>query len=80
MVSLNNAQSRLNRARISYEDAKRQYDRQKDLLDQGVIAKAEFEAFDLAYKNAIEEVEAAENNLELIKEGQTKRADSLPTP
>lgn len=73
MVSLNNAQSRLNRARISFDDSKRQYDRQKDLLDQGVIARAEFEAFDLTYKNTIEEVEAAENNLELIKEGQTKK-------
>jgi len=77
MVSLNNAQSRVNRAKISYDDSKRQYDRQKDLLDQGVIARAEFEPYDLAYKNAIEEVEAAENNLELIKEGQTKKAGSV---
>jgi HlyD family secretion protein len=77
MVSLNNAQSRVNRAKISYEDSKRQYDRQKDLLDQGVIARAEFEPYDLAYKNAMEEVEAAENNLELIKEGQTKKAGSV---
>ena len=66
MVSLNNAQSRLNRARISYEDAKKQYDRQKDLLDQGVIAAAAFETFDLAYKNAIEEVEAAEGLLRRV--------------
>jgi HlyD family secretion protein len=73
MVSLNNAQSRLNRARIGFDDAKRQYDRQKELLDQGVITAAAFESYDLAYKNAIEEVEAAENNLELIKEGQTKK-------
>ncbi|MCU0370718.1 MAG: efflux RND transporter periplasmic adaptor subunit [Bacteroidales bacterium] len=73
MVSLNNAQSRLNRARISFDDSKRQYERQKDLLEQGVVALAEFEPYDLAYKNAIEEVEAAENNLELIKEGQTKK-------
>lgn len=77
MVNLNNAQSRVNRAKINFEDAKRQYDRQKDLLDKGVIAKAEFEAFDLAYKNSIEEVEAAENNLELIKEGQTKKAGAV---
>jgi len=77
MVSLNNAQSRLNRAKISFEDSKRQYDRQKDLLDQGVIARAEFESYDLAYKNAIEEVEAAENNLELIKEGQTKKGGQI---
>lgn len=73
MVSLNNAQSRLNRARINYEDSKNQVERQRDLLNQGVIAKAAFEPYELAYKNAIEEVEAAENNLELIKEGQTKK-------
>jgi HlyD family secretion protein len=77
MVSLNNAQSRVNRARISFDDAKRQYDRQKDLLDQGVIARADFENYDVAYKNAIEEVEAAENNLELIKEGQTKKGGQV---
>jgi HlyD family secretion protein len=79
MVSLNNAQSRLNRARINFEDSKRQYERQKDLLDQGVIAIAVFEPYDLAYKNAIEEVEAAENNLELIKEGQTKKGGQATT-
>ena len=73
MVSLNNAQSRLNRAHINFEDSKRQFERQKDLLNQGVIARADFEAYELAYKNAVEEVEAAENNLELIKEGQTKK-------
>lgn len=77
MVSLNNAQSRLNRAKISFEDSKRQHDRQQELLDQGVIARAEFDTYDLAYKNAIEEQEAAENNLELIREGQTKKAGSV---
>ncbi len=77
MVSLNNAQSRLNRAKISFEDSKRQYDRQLDLFEQGVTAKSDFEGFELAYKNAVEEVEAAENNLELIKEGQTKKAGSV---
>jgi len=72
MVSLNNAQSRLNRARIGLEDAKKQYERQRELLNQGVIAPAGYEVYELAYKNALEEVEASENNLELIKEGQTK--------
>ncbi len=73
MVSLNNAQSRLNRARINLEDSKRQFERQKDLFNQGVIALTDYEAYELAYKNAVEELEAAENNLELIKEGQTKK-------
>ncbi|MCD4745306.1 MAG: efflux RND transporter periplasmic adaptor subunit [Bacteroidales bacterium] len=74
MVNLNNAESRLKRARISLKDAKRNFDRQKDLFDRKVIARSEFEAYELTYSNAIEEVEAAENNLELIKKGQTKNS------
>lgn len=74
MVSLNSAESRVNRAKINLEDAKRQFERQKELLNQGVIAPAAFEGYELAWKNAREELEAAENNLELIKEGQTKKS------
>jgi HlyD family secretion protein len=77
MVSLNNAESRVNRARINLENSKRNYTRQKDLLDKGVIAKAEFEEYDLQYKSAEEELNAAINNLELIKEGQTKKAGKI---
>jgi len=75
MVNLNNAQSRLNRANNNLTDAKRDYDRQKDLYDKGVIPRADFEDFELAYYNAQEEVQAAENNLQLIKEGQTGQSD-----
>lgn len=74
MVNLNSAESRLNRARIGLEDARRQYERQQELLKQGVIAPAAFEGYELAYRTATEEVEAAENNLELIKEGQTRKS------
>ena len=73
MVNLNNAESRLNRAELALEDAKRNYDRQKDLYDQNVIPKTAFERYELEYKNAQEELIAAENNLQLIKEGQTKQ-------
>lgn len=77
MVNLNNAESRVNRAKINYDNAKRNYDRNQDLLDQGVIAKADFETFELAYKNATEELEASENNLQLIKEGQTAKTSTI---
>ena len=74
MVSLNNAESRVNRAKIALENAKRNYDRQKDLYEQNVIPKTDFESYELQYQNAEEELLSAENNLELIKEGQTKDA------
>jgi HlyD family secretion protein len=77
MVNLNNAESRLKRARINLDDAKIVYDRQKKVFDQGVIAEAEFLQYRLSYNNAIEEVESAENNLQLIREGVSKKSGNI---
>ena len=74
MVNLNNAVSRVKRAEISLENSKRKFSRQKELFDDGVIPAAEFEQYELNYENALEELSAAQNNLELIQEGQTKQA------
>ncbi len=74
MVNLNNAESRVNRSKIALDNAKRKYERQKELYDDGVIPAAEYEQYELAYENAREELGSAQSNLELIKEGQTKAA------
>jgi len=74
MVNLNNAESRLNRAQINYDDAKAVYDRQKKLYDQGVIPEAEFQQTRLSFNTAREEINAAESNLELIREGVLKKS------
>ncbi len=74
MVELNNAESRLNKARINFENAKTVYDRQKKVYEQGVIPEAEFQQYKLTYLNAIEEQETAESNLQLIKEGVSKKS------
>jgi len=73
MLSLNSAETRLNQANISFEDAKRDYERLKDLYKKGVVAKAECEQIEIAYRSAREEVESARNNLDLVKEGQTRQ-------
>ncbi|MFC2106977.1 efflux RND transporter periplasmic adaptor subunit [Bacteroidota bacterium] len=74
MVSLNNAQTRVNQSKIDRDNAKRNYDRQKELFNQGVIPKATLEQYEVEYTSSVEEVDAAENNLQLIKEGQTNDA------
>ena len=74
MAQLNSAENRVNRARISLDNSKINYDRNKELLDKGIIADATFQDFDIAYKNAIEELDAAESNLEIIKEGAAKKS------
>lgn len=73
MVELNNAESRLSKAKINYEDAKTVYERQKKVFEQGVIPMAEFQQYKLTYMNAMEEQESAESNLQLIKEGVSKK-------
>lgn len=77
MVNLNNAESRVNRAKLSVEDVKLVYDRQKKLYDEGVIPEAEFQQTRLNYNNAKEELDAAENNLQLIREGALKKAGQV---
>ncbi len=74
MVNLNNAENRLNRAKLSADDAKIDYDRQQKLFDQKVISYEEYKNAKVSYDSSKEELSAAENNLELIKNGVTKRA------
>jgi len=74
MINLNNAKARIDRANISLKDAKRNYDRQLNLLEKGVIAKADFEAYEVAYQNAQQELETAQETLQLIQEGQLKKS------
>lgn len=69
MLSLSNAENRLNRAKISLENAQIDFDRNKKLLEQGVISPADFQPFELSLKQAREEVVAAEDNLQIVKEG-----------
>lgn len=72
MVSLNNAQGRVQMAELAVSDAQQNYDRQKTLLDQGVISKADFQPANTALLNARQELTAAQNNLQLIEEGALK--------
>ena len=74
VVNLNNAENRLNRAKISLENAQKDYDRNLPLSKDGVISPAAFQQFDIALSNAREELSAAEDNLELIRKGSTKKS------
>jgi HlyD family secretion protein len=76
MVNLNSAETRVNRAKISYDDAKIDFERQQKLYDQNVISYEEYKKAKVNFDGAKEELTAAENNLELIKNGVTKKAQT----
>jgi HlyD family secretion protein len=76
MVNLNEAESRLNRSKINFNTVKAEYDRNKKLYEQKVISLADFQRVELNYNNANEELETADNNLQLIKQGTSKSMGS----
>lgn len=76
MAALQSAETRVNQAKISYDNAKMDFDRNKNLLDQGVIAKADYLPYELKFKSAELEMKAAEDNLQIIKEGVSKSMET----
>lgn len=73
MVSLNNAGNRLKVARIRLGNAERELDRNKRAFADGSISEATFRQFELDDENARQELDAAVDNLELIREGSTTK-------
>jgi len=72
ILNMSNAEASVKQAEISLNDKKIVFDRQKNLLENEVISKAEFQQTELDYKLALQALEAAENNLQIIKEGIAK--------
>ena len=69
MVSLNSAESRVSRAQISFDQSKRNYDRDGKLYADKVISKEEFEKTQLQFYNDKEELRTAKDNLSLTRDG-----------
>ncbi len=73
VVQLNNAEQQVKQAMINFKNAEKELTRQKELFDQRVISEFDYNQFLLQYNLASQSLEAAENNLELIKEGASKK-------
>jgi len=72
MINLNEAESRVNRAKISYDQAQVDFDRYSSLFKDKIISPAEFQQYEIRIRQAREEMQAAQDNLDLIKEGVAK--------
>ena len=67
--SLANAQSRIATAKLSADNAKTQFDRDKTLYEKGVISIQNFENSELSYNQAKESLRQAQNDYQIIKRG-----------
>jgi HlyD family secretion protein len=73
IVSVNTAETSLETARINYQNSQIELERQKALHEQKVIADQEYNRFLLDYNLRKEALQAAETNLQLVREGASKK-------
>lgn len=77
MSSLNAAQSRVRLAEISLKQAQTDFGRMKNLFEQKLVSAEEYEKSEVTLRQAEEEKVAADDNLEIVKEGISKSNASL---
>jgi HlyD family secretion protein len=72
--NLNRAESEVRAARIAFDNARRELERNQKLFDQGVTSEAEVATWKTQYQLRRQELDAASANLQLVKEGATRGA------
>jgi len=75
IAQLNSAESRLKTAEINLEQAQNDFDRTEKLYKSGVSTKETYEQVQTALRNAQEEHNNAQENLQIIKEGISKSTE-----
>ena len=73
MATLNSAESRVNVARISLEQTRRDFGRIEELFESGVVSKEEYEQSQTNLSKAEEEMQNAKDNLEIVQNGIASR-------
>lgn len=71
-VNLNAAQARVQAARISSQNAKKEYARHQSLFEKNVISETELSRYQVEYELRRQELAAANSNLQVIKKGASK--------
>ncbi|MFI2742022.1 efflux RND transporter periplasmic adaptor subunit [Zhouia sp. PK063] len=77
--SLNSAKGRVNNAKITLNNAKIEYDRNKALFDKGVISSQEFNNIELSYNQAKQELQNAQSDYQIIRDGSAGGSSSANT-
>ena len=70
---LNSGESRVNNAKISFDQEKANFERVETLYQSKVVSKEMYEQALTAYRRAEEELQNAEESLEIIKKGISQR-------
>ena len=68
---MNNSKNAIVTAKITLDNERRNYDRQKELFAKGVISRQELEKIEVAFVQAEQSYRAAYQNYDIIKTGST---------
>jgi len=79
MAQLNNAQSNVRTAQLTLEESKREHARLETLHEKGLISHEEFEKSQNALDKAIEARQAAQDQLDIVTNGISKRSGKINT-
>ena len=79
LVSLNNAEVRVKTSKINLQNAKETFDRYRQLFRDSIISANEFQQYKTDYDLQQAELTAAQDNLQLIREGATSKAGKNST-
>jgi len=63
------AEKNLSQAQLRLENSRREWERRRRLFQEGVIASAQLERYELEYKTAVEQEAASRASLETVREG-----------
>ncbi len=77
MEQLNMAESQLQRAIISYENAQREHTRQQRLFKDKLISESEYNKYVLDLELQREALSSSESNLSIIREGASQKAGQV---
>lgn len=72
MGQLSSAQSRVRLANINERQARTDYEREKTLFDKGLVSADEYDKIAQVWRQAREEVAAAQDNLEVVRDGVSR--------
>ncbi|HWN70831.1 MAG TPA: efflux RND transporter periplasmic adaptor subunit [Haliangium sp.] len=77
MLDLNRAESAVASARISFENARRELERNRGLFERQVISEAELGRHQLEFELRKQELDTASSNVALIKNGAIRRSNKV---
>jgi HlyD family secretion protein len=76
-LKMANAENRVNAAQLKFDNTQIVFDRSKTLFEEKVISRSEFQLQELRLKTSREELDASQNQLQIIRDGISRSSGAV---